>query len=262
MQGWRRGWLVIAASIGCGACTAPPAGESAGAPSLSSDDAAIATQLYAGTPRTPAGFLSDPAPASFEQVTTYQVKSRQLSPAAPTQHELCTDDWIEALGWSETLALAAPTYLDLVGNETTERYYELDRVPQGDPQHYERIRVFRCSYLDRSGVDLDGSDGFAGTFNHRPLDAASLRDLAEYLWRFSEYNNTDHSVVASAGQTTTSGLAHTLTLASLERGTSCDRVVLTDWTHTVDAATGALGSTSTELREFSVRRDGDTVQGC
>ncbi len=262
MHGRQRGWLFIAVAIGCGACTVPPDGERGGPEAVSSEDAAIAAQLYAGTVRTPDGFLGDPAPASFAQVTTYHVKSRQLAPAAPAQYELCTDDWTQALAWSETLALAAPTYLDLVGNDATERYFELDRVPRGDPQHYERIRVFRCDYLDRSGVDLSAPGDFAGTFNRRPLDAAALRELAEYLWQFSEYDNADHAVLSSAGGVTTDGLAHTLVLASLERGGSCDRIVLRDWTHTVDLTTGALRSTVTERREFGVRREGDAVVGC
>ena len=165
---------------------------------MSSDDAALAAQLYAGTPRTPAGFLSDPAPPSFSQVATYHLKTRQLDSNAPTQHELCTDDWNEALAWSETVAQQAPTYLDLVGNTSTERYYEFDRVPHGDPQRYERMRVFRCGYLDRGGVDLDAPGDFAGTLNVQPLDAAALGGLAEYLWEFSEYDNVNHAVVSSA----------------------------------------------------------------
>ena len=182
--------------------------------------------------------------------------------AAPTQYELCTDDWTEALAWSETIALAAPVYLALVGNDATERYFELDRVPQDDPQHYERIRVYRCSYLDRSGVDLDGASDFAGTFNRRPLDADALRELSEYLWQFSEYDNANHVVLASTGEAATNGLEHTLKLASLERGATCDRVVLRNWTHTVDLATGTLRSVVTALREFDVRREGDAVVGC
>jgi hypothetical protein len=262
MHGSRHGWLLIAATLGCGACTAPPDGADDGAQPLSGDDMAIATQLYVGAPRTPAGFLADPPPASFAQVTTYHIKSRQLVPAATTQYELCTDDWTEALAWSETVALAAPVYLDLVGNDANDRYFELDRVPRDDPQHYERIRVYRCSYLDRNGVDLGGAGDFAGTFNRRPLDADALRELAEYLWQFSEYDNANYVVLASTGEAAPNGLEHALTLASLERGATCNRVVLRNWTHTVDLATGALRSAVTELREFGVRREGDTVVGC
>jgi hypothetical protein len=255
-------WLALAATMAGGACTVPPGSAGGGGAGLSRDDAALATQLYAGTPRTPDGFLADPAPASFAQVTTYHLKTRQLDAAAPTQHELCTDDWTQALAWSETVAQQAPTYLDLVGNASTERYYEFDRVPRGDSQRYERMRVFRCSYLDRSGVDLDSVGDVAGTLNARPLDAAALGGLAEYLWEFSEYDNVNHAVVASAPRAVASGIAHVLTLASLERGVSCDRVVLGEWVYTADPSTGALRSTVSPLRDFSVRRVGDAVVAC
>ena len=263
MLGRLCGWLAIAATmLAAAACTVPPAAESGVAQAVSNDDAVLAAQLYAGTPRTPAGFLSDPAPQSFSQVATYHLKTRQLDSNAPAQHELCTDDWNEALAWSEMVAQQAPTYLDLVGNTSTERYYEFDRVPHGDPQRYERMRVFRCGYLDRSGVDLDSTSNVAGTMNARPLDAAALGGLAEYLWEFSEYDNVNHAVVSSAARPVTTGLAHTLTLATLERGATCDRVTLNEWTTTADPATGELNSAVTPLREFSVHRVGDTVVGC
>ncbi len=258
-----RAWLAVAATtIAIGACTVPPEGEGGAAAAVSSDDAVLAAQLYAGTPRTPLGFLSDPAPQSFSQVATYHLKTRQLDVNAATQHELCTDDWNAALAWSETVAQQAPTYLDLVGNTSTERYYEFDRVPHGDPQRYERLRVFRCGYLDRAGVDLDTAGDFAGTLNVQPLDAAALRGLAEYLWEFSEYDNVNHAVVLSAARPVTTGMAHTLTLASLERGATCDRVSLREWTTTADPATGELRSTIVLLRQLSVHRVGDAVVGC
>ncbi len=258
------GWLAVAATtLVIAACTVPPEGEPrAGAPTQPSDDLSLAAQLYAGTPRTPAGFLSDPAPQSFLQMTTYHLKTRHLDANAPTQHELCTDLWAQALAWSEAVAQQASPVLDLVANTATERYFEFDRVPHGDPQRYERMRVFRCAYLDRSGVDLDATGDFAGTLNVQPLDAAVLGGLAEYLWEFSEYDNANHAVVSSAPKPVTTGLAHRLTLASLERGTSCDRVVLRDWTTTADPATGELSSTVTPLREFSVHQVGDVLVSC
>ncbi len=256
-------WLAVAAAtLATGACTVSPEAGGGAAAAEPNDDVSLAAQLYAGTPRTPAGFLSDPTPQSALQVTTYHLKTRHLDPNAPTQHELCTDLWAQALAWSETVAQQASPYLDLVGNASTERYYEFDRVPHGDPQRYERMRVFRCGYLDRSGVDLNSISNVAGTMNARPLDATALGGLAEYLWEFSEYDNVDHAVVSSGARSVMTGLAHTLTLASLERGTTCDRVSLSEWTTAADPATGDLSSTVTPLREYSVHRVGDTVVGC
>ena len=69
--------------------------------------------------------------------------------------------------------------------------------------------------LDRTGVELSSADGYAGTFNAQPLDAAALRTLSEYLWHFTAYNNAGHAVVASESRG--AGLTHALTIASLER---------------------------------------------
>jgi hypothetical protein len=245
--------------IALGGCEAASNDEAATA-SLPLADHDIAALLYAGAPRTPTGFLADDPPSGFAQVTTYHVKSGQLAtPTMPSQ-ELCTDDWNEAFAWSEEVAAQSSPYLDFVGNEATARYFELDRVPRGLPDRYVRMRVWRCAYLDRDGVDVDAGAGFAGVLNVRPLDPAALRELGEYLWRFTPYNNVDHAVLASDGDA--SGLGHTLTIASLERGVTCDRVVVREWRHTVGAPTGALSLTDDVVREFGVRRDGASIVTC
>ena len=250
-----RGLLVLAAALGAASCDVAP--ENAVPPPatvLPPADADVAALLYTGTPRTPPGFLADDAPLGYTQVTTYPLKSQQVAPPAATQYELCTDDWTVAYAWSEEVAAQSPVALDVVANETTARYFEFDRVPRGQPDRYVRLRVFRCAYVDRG----------AGVLNAQPLDADALRDFSEYVWRFTLYNNADNAVLASEPRTT-SGLAHTLTLASLERAASaaaCDRIAVREWTHTADAVTGALTLTTTVVREFLTRRDGATIVGC
>jgi hypothetical protein len=228
-------------------------------PSLATADREIAEMLYAGTPRTPAGFVADPPPASFAQVTTFHLKTAQIAAPAATLHELCTDDWSVALAWSEEAAAQANPYLDLVATDATPQYFEFGRVPRGEPTRYVRMRVLRCAYVDRTGVEL-GLDGYAGTLNERPLDAAALRALSEYLWLFTSYNNSGHAVVASEARGP--GLAHALTIATLERRAACDRVTLRDWVHEAAPATGVLTLEVAVLREFDVRQDGTTVVGC
>jgi hypothetical protein len=259
------GGLLITATIAMSSCGSGQDEAVAPAVSASSSDLDTAARLYTGMTRTPADFLADPAPMSFAQVTTYHLKSRQLDAAATASHELCTDDWSEALAWSEAFAQQAPQYLDLVGNLETERYYEFDRVPRGVLDQYVRMRVYRCDYLDRDNVNLGSAGDFAGIVNHRPLDASVLAALSEYLWHFTEFNNAGHIVLASAPRAAASGLAHAITLASLERAESagdCDRVVVHDWLHRLDPATGELRSSDVAQREFRVRRDGETITGC
>jgi hypothetical protein len=249
--------LAVALLAGC----AQSSGDET-SPALPLADHEITALLYAGAPRTPSGFLADDPPAGFAQVTTYHLKSHQLAvPVAPS-HELCTDDWAQALAWSEEVAAQSSPYLDFVGNVTTARYFELDRVPRGQPDRYVRMRVFRCAYLDRGGVDSSAGAGFAGVLEARPLDATAMRELNEYLWRFTLYNNADHAVLASEPQAAT--LGHVLTIASLERGASgdCDRVVVRAWRHTANASTGDLVLSDDVVREFRVRRDAGSVVAC
>jgi hypothetical protein len=264
MRQFLRGLSALAATLVVGSCGSDDGTPSAGSPkSLLPADEAIAAVLYAGTPRTPDGFLGDPAPPSFAQVTTYQIKSTQLGMPAATSHEVCTDDWSEALAWSEEVAAAANPYLDLAATETTASYFEFGRTPRGLPDQYVRQRVFRCAYLDRTGVDLTAADGFAGVLNVRPLDVAVVRDLVEYLWRFTSYNNAGHAVIAS--DMLAPDLAHSLTLASLERavgGTTCDRVTVHDLRHGVDADTGVMVRDIGVVREFGVRLESGALVGC
>lgn len=257
-----RGLVVLAAAVMVSSCEPPP--ESEAQDTLSPSDQEIAARLYAGAPRTPPGFSDDPVPAGFAQVTTSHLKASQLDAPAAASYELCSDDWAQAFAWSEQVALASSRYLDLVGNESTERYFEFDRVPRGQPDRYVRMRVYRCVYVDRTGVDTTAAAGFAGVLNVRPLDAAALRELNEYLWRFTWFNNADHAVIASESRPSL-GLAHALTIASLERaaaGAGCDRITLHDSILVADSVTGKLQRTAEHVREFGARREDGLLVGC
>jgi hypothetical protein len=100
--------------------------------------------------------------------------------------------------------------------------------------------------------------------NVRPLDAAALRGLNESLWRFTLFNNADHAVIASEARPA-AGLAHALTIASLERaaaGADCDRITLHDSILAADSATGELQRTAVFVRELRTRREGSLIVGC
>jgi hypothetical protein len=258
----QRGLVALATAFMISSCELPPENQTPG--TLAPVDQQIAARLYAGTPRTPAGFLDDPIPSGFAQVTTYHVKTSQLATSTQPPYDVCTDDWSQAFAWSEEVAVAASPYHDFVGNEATERYFEFDRVPRGQPDRYVRQRVYRCAYLDRTGVDATATAGFAGQLNARPIDATALRELSEYLWRFTTYNNADHAVIASEPRNSAE-IGHALTIASLERGAyggSCDRVTVRDSLLTVDLSTGALQRTTVFVREFGARQEGGLLVGC
>ncbi len=262
----RRPWeallLMAAAALllltSCGGSGEEPA---AAAPVQSASDMPIAQQAYAGTPRTPADFYSESPPVGVTgTVATLHLKNSDVTPAANgPRYELCTEDSGQAISWSEMRPSFNGSYADIVDMSSDAQRFEIIRVPRSDSTARLQHRVFRCSYLDRSTTNLDTESGSAGTVNSRPLDAAALKRLSEYLWRFTIHNNADHVVLSSAATAAPAGqLAHTIEMARLTRAATtgeCDTIAITRWQHVADTTTGALHRGLTEVRSFRARRD-------
>jgi hypothetical protein len=270
---WR---LAAMATIVLSACGGGGGGDSSTpAPAASApprpveqSDLQIAQSVYGSGPRTPAGFYSDPPPSGHEYVSTLHLKNADVDAAVVAPQplfELCTDDWNQALEWSELGAQSSPQYSDLVATNDDPRYFEFGRVRQGDPTFYVRTRVFKCAYLDRTSANLRTSAGVAGTLNRRPPTTAELRDLSEYLWQFTQYNNFGYAVLQSSGSSTTGTLTHTLHMGVLARGalsSSCDRVDVIGWRHTLDTMTGILQVDVTTLWSFGASESAGVVSLC
>lgn len=248
----------------------PPAPDSAAtaARAVEQSDLEIAQGVYGSGSRTPADFYTDAAVPGQSHVSTAHLKNTDLdaSLAAPhPQYELCTNDWNQAMDWSESSAQDAPQYANLVATNDDARYFEFDRVRTGEPQFYLRTRVFKCTYLDRATADLRTAVGSAGQLNRRPLTAADLRTLSEYLWQFTSYNNFGHVVLKSSGTTTGTAVTHTLIMGKLVRNglsAGCDRIDVIAWRHTADASSGALDLGIQTLWSFGARESGGAAQLC
>lgn len=267
---------MAAAVAGCGGGSgsggtatpvATPAAAQAAAPRpLSKTDLEIAQLVYTDRERTPSGFQHEPPLQWNGQVATFHLKNADLATLPPdvARHEVCTDDWNAALAWSEQVAQSAPAYSDLVETRANERWFEFGRVVRSTDPRYQRMRVYRCSYVDRGGVDLGADEGRAGTLNRRPIDATALAALSEYLWQFTLYNNFGHAVLASRGKAAGGTLEHELLIASLERGATggCDRVVVRAWTHRADPGNGALTLATQPLWSFRARENAGTIELC
>jgi hypothetical protein len=270
---WRLAALLAVALSACGG--GGGAGDSAPAPAaiapprpVTQTDLQIAQSVYGNGPRTPAGFYSDPLPSGHEYVSTTHLKNADVDAAAVAPqplYELCTDDWNQALEWSELSAGSAPQYADLVETNDDPRYFEFGRVREGEPTFYVRARVFKCAYLDRAAANLRASYGPAGRMNLRPLTAAELRTLSEYLWQFTKYNNVGYAVLDSTGSSSVAALTHTLYMGVLARdglSSSCDRVDVISWRHTMDATTGSLQLEVATLWSFGARDSAGAVSLC
>jgi len=237
-------------------------------PAVSSGDLDLADRIYKGTERTPAGFHVETRPANVSgTLSTRHLKNTDFAtgPQAigPT-FEVCTNDMAQAIDWSEHQATWQGQYSDLAEVRGDAHMFELIRVPRSDVTAMIRHRVFRCDYLDRSGSDLRAEAGSAGNMNQRPLTASELQDLAEYLWQFTMFNNSDYAVLSSAGSVSGGNLVHTIRLGQLVRGSgsACDTLQVSDWTHTMNATDGTLTRTLTPVRSVSVRNTASGVESC
>ena len=237
-------------------------------PSASAADLSLADRLYKGNERTPSGFDVETRPANVAgTVSTRHLRNTDLAAGpqslGPT-YEVCTNDMSQALDWSEHQASWQGQYSDLVEIRSDSHLFEVVRVPRADVTAMVRHRVFRCDYVDRAGSDLRSDSGAAGLMNQRPLDADELENLAEYLWQFTTFNNSDYAVQSSVTNTSGDSIVQTIRMGQLVRGTNggCDTVQLVDWTHTLNAADGSLSRTLTPVRSFGVKSAGGVAQSC
>jgi hypothetical protein len=238
------------------------------APSTAAADLDLAARLYKGDARTPAGFDLESRPSNVAgTVSTRHLKNTDLAsgPQAISQiYEVCTNDMAQAIDWSERQAGYQGQYSDIAEVHGDARMFEIVRVPRADVTAMIRHRVFRCDYLDRTNSDLRADAGSAGSMNQRPLTADELEKLAEYLWQFTLFNNSDYAVASSATTVDGSNIVQTIRMGQLVRGSagSCDTVQLMDWTHTMNSTNGSLTRTLSNVRSFQVKPASDGAASC
>jgi hypothetical protein len=237
-------------------------------PSTAAADLSLATRLYKGDERTPAGFDVEARPASVVgTLSTRHLKNTDFATgpqAASATYEVCTNDMAQAIDWSERQATWQGQYSDLVEIKSDTRLFEVVRVPRADVTAMIRHRVFRCDYLDRSSTDLRVDVGAAGSMNQRPLNADELETLSEYLWQFTMFNNSDYAVESTTRSASGNTLTQTIRMGQLVRGVAgaCDTVQLSDWTHTMNSLDGSLTRSLTNVRTFQVRSVSSAAQSC
>ncbi len=246
----------------------PPVGSNPPVSSTQGADLELATRLYKGDERTPSGFDVEARPANVSgTLSTRHLRNTDFATgpqAAGPSYEVCTNDMAQAIDWSERLATWNGQYSDLAEVHGDAQKFEITRVPRADPSAMLRHRVFKCGYLDRAGSDLRNDSGSAGAMNQRPLTAAELEALTEYLWQFTLFNNSDYAVQSSSATTGGNQIAHTIRMGQLVRGANggCDTVRIVDWTHTLNTVDGGLTRSLGAVRSFGVRNTGAAVETC
>jgi hypothetical protein len=237
-------------------------------PPTNTADLDLAARLYKGDARTPSGFDVEGRPANvMGTIATRHLKNTDLA-AGPQAispiYEVCSNDLAQAIDWSERQATWQGQYSDLVEVRSDTRMFEIVRVPRADVSAMLRHRVFRCDYVDRSSTDLRTDAGDAGSMNQRPLTAVELEKLAEYLWQFTLFNNSDYAVESSSTSASGSILVQTIRMGQLVRGASggCDTVQLMDWTHTMNSTDGSLTRALSNVRSYQVKSTPNGAESC
>ena len=121
--------------------------------STATADMAIATALYFDQ-RTPDGFYKEIYHGDKFYIANH-VKNIDLIPIADrlgmTVFELTSDDYVEAMNWSEQSASLQTSYKQLVDNSETLLYHQFTRVDPTSPQFVFLNRVLKASAFDRNG---------------------------------------------------------------------------------------------------------------
>ena len=235
-------------------------------PAPAADDLAIARLAYSAEQRTPPDFYREVERYSDRSVFRFHVNNEDVAErrdGLEPAYELCTDEFSEALRWSEEASEYRQLPSTMSDSAATDWYYQFDRTMDVDPPAMVVSRVFRCAALDRTGRAIEG---YAGRLNQAQPTAADLRFVSEYLWQFSVYNNALHAVVASEGSMRDGDPVHVLSRVEVVTGggarSGCDRVELWDWEYRLDTPAGDLYSEQTFVRAFDARQEAGVVSLC
>jgi hypothetical protein len=237
--------LLVLTACGGGAGTndSPASNEPQPLKIIPSNENIIAT-VYDSAYSVPDTFFVDERFDTPRSYSLYHVKDTSVS------YELCTDDFAEALAWEDADNISRPVNGHFVDSYENDRYFEVIRELSfpGDIGNVANdtspgfARVFKCSSVDRNGVDRNLRNGYGGTLNTRPLTASVVREFAEYLWQFTFFETSNRKVLDSYSNESADSYDHTLLLGFLvNQGFGrCDRIEVVDWVFSADKSTGEV----------------------
>jgi hypothetical protein len=220
-------------------------------------DEVVLALAYDYTYNVPEGFFVDERANTTRSYTVYHVKDVSVS------FELCSDDFAEALAWESAdndSRLVNGVYVD---SHENDRYFEFVRelaYPNGignitDPTSPGFSRIFKCSYVNRDGVDRTLRDGYAGTLNVQTLSEEAIRTFVEYMWQFTFFWPAQKTVLESFSDELADSYQHTLMLAFITNQgfDKCDLVEVVDWVFTVEKDNGQVAMDFILLYQFEAQ---------
>lgn len=230
-------------------------------------DMMIANALYFDE-RTPDSFYKEALQDDIFYTISH-VKNTSLLPIVDrtglAAYDLSSDDFVEALLWSDKAAEYQLSYALLADNTETELYYQFTRFNPNSPQFINMHRVFKASVLDRDGVDIGDEDGdYKGRIAIIDLTAEKVKLIVEYLWMFTLSNNYRNAVIESYTTESEDEFVHVMKQARLDLSYSeaCDVIKVYEIRYTVPKVSGFIWKDKVLTHLFTTKRTGDYVDIC
>ncbi len=248
-------------------------GGSSGSSSVDNSAANIASEMVIANAlyfdkRTPADFYKE----DFQGDTFYSVshvKNTSLLPivdrAGLAVHELASDNFVEAMAWSDKAAEFQQSYKQLASNSETMLYFQFTRFDPATPQFINLHRVFKASTLDRSGVDRnDASASYKGRITLPNLAAVDVKLIVEYLWMFTLSNNYRNAVLESYTTETATEFVHIMQQARLNLNYKggCDDVEVYEVRYRIAKDSGFIWKEKVLTSTFSAKRTDSYLEIC
>jgi hypothetical protein len=239
-----------------------------GAAGTGADDTLRILDSIYNNRRTPDGFYSEtqPDPGVYQSIN--QIKN--INVMAPADYnddtprfELCADDFSQALDWSLT---ASSGLGNLVDNSEDILFYQFSYTPPATPQQSNLQRVFKCSVIDRSALDIREPDGQLGRYTEIVQNPDRIKLLIEYLWTFSEYNNYGNAILSSnisdAGDVYQHDMEHARLIPAVNSVAECDTVELYRVRYRIDKISGEITVTESLLNTIRSRYENGNMEVC
>jgi len=217
----------------------------------------IIAAIYDSSYTVPDTFFVDERADTPQSYTLYHLKDVSVS------YELCTDDFDQARQWEDTDNTERSVSGSYAGSYQNDNYFEFIRELYY-PNSVGNVagttspgfaRVFKCSNVNRNGVDRNLRDGFAGILNVRPLSLGAVREFSEYMWQFVFFETSQRKVLRTYSTELQTTLEHTLLLGfAINQGTGrCDRIEVVDWIFSADKSNGQINKEFLLLFSFEAQ---------
>ena len=261
---FRLTFLVISLSLsGCDISTESQ-GVNSDASDVLSNELIIANALYFND-RLPDDFYQETYPEdAFVSVSHVKNINLLVNDGLPA-YELASDDFAEAMDWSEQVEVSKEFYNQLVDVSETDLYYQFTRSNPDLPELIYYSRVFKINMLDRSGVDRSEEDGeYKGKITINGLTATDVKYVVEYLWMFTFSNNYRNAILDSYTLQTDEEFIHVMQHAKLDFSydETCDTVNLYEIRYTVPKLSGLIWKDKEFISTFSAKLTNGQIEIC